>query len=232
MRYKILILLLWLGVAVSAQLKVSILGDSYSTFKEWIPEGNLTWYGVEQDNDVKKVEQTWWHQLIANNGLQLEVNNSYSGATICNTGYDGKDYSDRSFLTRAADLGDAPDIIYVFGGTNDDWARSPIGKGSGSDMYTVRPAAKAMLKKIKKAYPEAVCLVIINSELKAKTVDAIKEACENQGVPYVQLRDIDKQSGHPSVKGMQAIASQVWAATQPLIKKKLNRRKAVMQPAA
>jgi len=31
-------------------------------------------------------------------------------------------------------------------------------------------------------------------------------------VTNVQLKDIDKQSGHPSIKGMKAIAEQVKAA--------------------
>ena len=34
-----------------------ILGDSYSTYKDLIPEGYGTWY---PGNDVEKAEQTWW----------------------------------------------------------------------------------------------------------------------------------------------------------------------------
>ena len=88
------------GGAALAQKRVSILGDSYSTFKEHVtPKENLVWYPAK-DNDVVKLEQTWWHQFIHNYGYTLEVNNSYSGSTICNTGYRKEDYSDRSFITR------------------------------------------------------------------------------------------------------------------------------------
>lgn len=48
---------------VFAQKKVSILGDSYSTFYGHVsPAANLCWYGVpgeKKENDVTKVEETW-----------------------------------------------------------------------------------------------------------------------------------------------------------------------------
>ena len=116
--------------SVFAQQKISILGDSYSTFHGYVqPAGNLCWYGVpgeKKENDVTKVEQTWWYCLVDSVSYVLERNNAYSGSTICNTGYEKADYSDRSFITRMTDLG-KPDIILVFGGTNDSWAGVPIG---------------------------------------------------------------------------------------------------------
>ena len=75
--------------------KVSILGDSYSTFEGCVAnDTNEIWYFKAENpvrnkrNDVTKVEETWWHQLISSNkGFVLEKNNSYSGATICYSGY-------------------------------------------------------------------------------------------------------------------------------------------------
>lgn len=209
--------------SIQAQVKVSILGDSYSTFEGCIPEGNEPWYGKNFGNDVSDPGETWWGQLIDDNGLQLELNNSWSGATICNTGYRGEDYTERSFLTRADDLGRKPDVIFVFGGTNDAWANSPLGEFDGTDMYTVRPAAKAMFKKIKDNYPEALCVAIINTELSNEVEDAILQACASENVPYVKLKNIDKQSGHPSVNGMKQISHQVWKTTAPLLYEHLKK---------
>lgn len=114
-----------------AQQKISILGDSYSTFHGYVtPDSNLCWYGVpgeEKDNDVKRVEDTWWHRFIDDYGYKLECNNSYSGSTVCNTGYKKADYSDRSFVARMDNLGN-PDLIFIFGGTNDSWIGVPIGE--------------------------------------------------------------------------------------------------------
>ena len=115
---------------------VSILGDSYSTFQGYVqPEANAIWYFDPVNTsitDVASVRQTWWHKFIKNNGYRLCMNNSYSGSTICNSGYkrdkpDFADYSDRSFVTRMNNLG-CPDIIFIFGATNDAWAGSPIGE--------------------------------------------------------------------------------------------------------
>lgn len=203
--------------SISAEVKVSILGDSYSTFEGSIPDGNEAWYGANIGNDVKKVQDTWWYRLIEDNGLTLELNNSWSGATICNTGYNGEDYTPRSFLTRSSNLGNNPDLILVFGGTNDSWAKSPLGETNGSDMFTVRPAAKAMFKNIKASYPNSLCVAIINTELSEDVENAIIQACQLENVPYVKLENIDKQYGHPSVNGMKQISNQVWKTTAPLL---------------
>lgn len=220
------VLFLTFVFSISAQVKVSILGDSYSTYEGWIPDGNEPWYGEKIGNDVKDVKDTWWYRLIEDNGLELELNNSWSGATICNTGYRGEDYTNRSFLTRADNLGENPDVIFVFGGTNDDWAKSPLGEFDGSDMYTVRPATKEMFKKIKASYPDALIVAIINTEMGPNVEDALVKTCLSENIPYVKLNDIDKQTGHPSINGMKAIAHQVWQATAPYLYAKLRSSKA------
>lgn len=203
-----------------AQTKVSILGDSYSTFGGYItPETNLAWYnGTDRkpsaDNDVEKVEQTWWWQLINENpNLQLERNNSFSGATVCTTGYRKEDYSDRAFITRLINLGN-PDVIIVLGGTNDSWAKSPVGdfKYSGwtkEDLKSFRPAFAYMLDRLIALYPNAKIINVVNSELSDEVTSSQADICRHYGVTNVQLQDVEKQWGHPSIKGMKAIADQV-----------------------
>lgn len=217
-------LLVTVFTALNAQVKVSILGDSYSTFTGCVPEGQAIWYGPGRGNDVQDVADTWWYRLIEDNALELELNNSWSGSTICNTGHGGADYTDRSFLTRSGSLGENPDIIFVFGGTNDDWVDAPLGDADSNDMYAVRPATKAMLKNIKNVYPEALCVVIINTELKKTVEDILIEECEAQGVHYVKLTNIDKQKGHPSINGMRQISKQVWKSTAPLLYEHLKNK--------
>ena len=89
--------LLLVSVWAFAQTKtVSVLGDSYSTFEGYLtPQTNAVWYFEKynpKQTDVQDVSQTWWHQLIKKQGWQLMMNNSFSGATICNTGYNKADY--------------------------------------------------------------------------------------------------------------------------------------------
>ena len=217
------------ALAQKAPKSVTIFGDSYSTFEGYItPENNLTWYFLnkpQKGNDVINVEQTWWYQLLAKNGWRLCTNNSYSGSTISSTGYGKADYTDRSFVTRATNLGN-PDIIFIFGATNDSWAGSPIGEykyegWTKEDLKAFRPSLAKMLDFMKHRYLGVELYFILNSELSNGINASVFEICRHYGVPVIELRDIDKKAGHPSVAGMEAIAHQVndfvwrgWEKTQ------------------
>ena len=207
----------------NAQTKsVSVLGDSYSTYENFMTPGtNELWYYVENPEartDVKNVRQTWWHQVIKENGWRLCVNNSYSGATISYSGYDGNDYRDRSFNTRMDNLGQ-PDIIFVFGATNDSWAGSPIGEYkyeriTYGDLYQFRPALARMLQWMTDRYVNTEIFFLLNDDLRDEIDESVKTICAHYGVPVIELVGIDKISGHPSVKGMRQIADQVNAFLQ------------------
>ena len=213
--------MLLLGGVASAQKKsVSILGDSYSTFEGFVtPATNELWYyaqGERGRTDVMNVSETWWHQLIKRQGWKLCINNSYSGATISYTGYSGNDYSSRSFLTRMTDLG-CPDIIFIFGATNDSWAGSPIGEYqyenlTKANMWQFRPAMARMLEWMTQRYVGAEIYFLLNDGLKESIGESVRTICQHYGVKCIELQGIDKKSGHPSVKGMQQIADQIDAA--------------------
>lgn len=204
-------------ITKGAKPVVSILGDSYSTFEDYIPVGNETWYSdhMKADrSDLNSVRQTWWWQLISEGGYILGKNDSYSGATICNTGYRHEDYSDRSFLTRVNRLG-SPDIILIFGGTNDSWAGVKLGeymynqKIPGEELYKFRPALTRLLIEAQNLYPGTDIYFILNSELKEEINTSVKEICGHYSVPVIILHDIEKRASHPTVAGMRAIADQV-----------------------
>lgn len=211
------------GFAQSAK-SVSILGDSYSTFQGYLkPDTNVVWYWDNpeaQNTDVHSVRETWWHQFIKENGYRLCVNNSFSGSTICNSGYkrgnpDYADYSDRSFVTRMKDLG-CPDIIFIFGGTNDSWADSPIGEyqyegWTQEDLFAFRPAMAKMLAVMVDYYPNVDIYFLLNDGLKEEINESVKTICAHYQIPCIELREIDKINGHPSVKGMKQIREQVEA---------------------
>jgi len=196
---------------------VSILGDSYSTFEGYVePETNEMWYyaqGERGRTDVMDVRQTWWHLLISQRGWKLCQNNSYSGSTISYSGYSGNDYSQRSFLTRMKDLG-CPDIILIFGATNDSWAGAPIGEYqyenlSKANFWNFRPAMARMLEWMTARYVGADIYFLLNDGLKPEINESVRTICKHYGVTCIELHDIDKMSGHPSVKGMAQIAEQV-----------------------
>lgn len=196
--------------------EVAILGDSYSTYEGYIPAGNEPWYlqkSSTEQTDVDDVTQTWWWLLCQQGGYKLGVNESWSGATISYTGYNDDDYSPRSFNTRIPRLGH-PDLILIFGATNDSWAGAPIGQFKYSDycradLYTFRPAMARLLQLAKKYYPGTPIYFIVNTELKPEITESIQTICKHEGVDYIMLHDIAKQNGHPNQEGMKAIASQV-----------------------
>lgn len=203
--------------AVQSSKSVSVLGDSYSTFEGFLtPVTNEVWYYAKakpKNTDVTSVTQTWWHEVISEMGWRLCVNNSYSGSTIGYMGYNGNDYSLRSFNTRMDQLG-CPDIIFIFGATNDSWAGAPVGdyKYEGltrADLWTFRPAMAHMLKWMKQRYVNTQLYFLLNDQLRDDITESVLTICRHYDVPCIQLHDIDKIAGHPSVKGHRQIADQI-----------------------
>jgi hypothetical protein len=110
--------------------KVSILGDSISTFSGWCDKSNIpsgkstTTYYPKADGDVLEVGDTWWYKVIYNKMVHgtFEKNISAGNTTVVqNTTGDsslywyGWDFGTR--LQRQG-LGD-PDVVFIYGGTND-----------------------------------------------------------------------------------------------------------------
>lgn len=142
--------------------KVSILGDSISTFEGWIPEGNSVFY--PQNGVVQDVSQTWWKIALEEAGLTLCANSSSSGSTCFgDSGVQDPMIGSSNFRISqlAGEEGEAPDIILVYMGTNDVVQSAPIGDNNGrrsveegpvryfSDAYTL------ILDKLMREYPSA-----------------------------------------------------------------------------
>ena len=202
--------------------KVMIFGDSYSTFAGYIPDGFEPWYdetprGV---NGVNRVEQTWWHQLIQQTSSEMLLNGSWSGTTICHTGYSG-DCSECSFVGRLDSMiadgyfeHHTADTIFVFGGTNDSWADSPIGDlqyadWTREDLFAVLPATCYLLHRLREVQPPARIITVVNTELKPAITDGLIAACDHYGVQAVVMTELDKLNGHPSIVGMTQIKDQI-----------------------
>ncbi len=203
---------------------ISILGDSYSTYEGAVwPKKNRVWYKIEktEKTDVNAVGQTWWSLLTAEDTpYKLGVNNSYSGATISFSGYNSNDYSDRSFINRMYGLGN-PDIILIFGGTNDAWAGAPMGEYQDcnytrADLFNFRPALAYLVQNLRRLYPNASIYFMLNDCLKEEVNISAKEICAQYGIGFIALSGIDKQERHPTIAGMETIARQMRAVLDPI----------------
>lgn len=107
--------------ASSKKIKVSLIGDSISTFSGYINSGNLAYYPRAEadraaaDIEVVDVTQTYWWQLIYNymSNAALEKNDAWSGS--CMGGYDNTSMVARYSQSRVGN----PDVIIINAGTND-----------------------------------------------------------------------------------------------------------------
>ena len=198
----------------------SILGDSYSTFEGFVtPESNDVWYNLPPDNyiNVTDVSQMWWWQVQKAMNWKLDHNNSFSGTLVCNydtTGY----YEDHSFIKRADDLGN-PDVIFVFGGTNDLWQNAPLGNFQYDDwtdenLCLFRPGLAFLCAKLKRNYPTAKIYFMIDMQLGQEIINSFHTIIAHYQMDYVDLYDIEKDWGHPTANGMASIANQVIAVIQ------------------
>ena len=195
-------------------MKVSILGDSFSTFQGYLsPNTNQTYYPNSQ-TEVTEVTHTWWYQFISQNQLHLECNNSYSGSTVArkpNT----KGYS---YIERYPELG-KPNIIFVFGGTNDSWESIPTGDYQYSDwkeddLLYFRPAFAYLLNQLQQTYPDAKIVNLVNTGLKKAYKEAMENICQHFHVCNISLGYFEKKEGHPSKAGMMFIYQQITQALE------------------
>lgn len=228
---------------------ISIMGDSISTFEGYIPvkDGfNLAHRKRYPDtgnngqyNDVTTVEQTWWHQAISELGAKLGINDSWAGSTVANfldvnSGDKGPDAAMAS-MTRIQNLGanGTPDVILVFGGTNDgtgslgtfDASTAPTPDNVSLTDYkwdTVAESYAVMLARMQHFYPDAKIVAILPYDNEAPTTNPVFEKiCEHYGVPYTNLyteTDIRINGGyneviydgiHPTAKTMDVITDAV-----------------------
>lgn len=138
--------------------KLSVLGDSISTFAGYIPSGNKVWY-TGSNNGVSAVTDTWWRKLTDALGMELLVNESWSGSRVTTTGGEAS----AGCMARCSSLGTTnadPDVIAVYMGINDFNNGVAIGSYDGTgdfpaDTTTFREAYAVMLDKILTKYPNA-----------------------------------------------------------------------------
>ncbi len=202
---------------------VLIFGDSYSTFEGYIPEGYAYYYSPvgRPETDVTRVTETWWHQVISETESELLLNNSWSGSTVCNTGYSGDCSKTNSFIYRFNNYKSDGffekskiDTVFVFGGTNDSWANAPIGDVkfediTNEDLFCVLPAMSHLLKNLRATLPSAKIYCLINNILKFDIAEGYKQIANHYGVTAIKFENIDLMNGHPTIKGMQDIKTEI-----------------------
>lgn len=143
--------------------KVSIIGDSISTFNGHNPSGYAVFY---PKGNVTSVTQTWWHQVITELDMTLLKNCSWSGSEC---------YGDSTSTTSAVagcstkrinDLANGsikPDIVFCYIGINDffngvglsDWDSTKAIPVESTEINNFLDAYVIMINKIRNTYPDS-----------------------------------------------------------------------------
>lgn len=205
------------------EARFSVLGDSYSAFEGYVyPDSNKVWRGFPTIG-VTGPELMWWSLVAEKTGWTLEKNNSYSASLICNM--DHEDYGEHSYIRRMNNLGN-PDVIFIFGGTNDIFDEAPLGdyiyaNWTEEQLCMFRPALAYLLDQMQQIYPDAKLCMLIDMDLCSGGVDvSIRDAfiesmhvvANHYHVKSIDLNYIVKQKWHPNVDGQQSIATQILEA--------------------
>ena len=134
--------------------KISILGDSISTYLGYNPYGYSVYYKEDRlyDNELESVDDTWWKQVIDGLDGELCVNNSYSGSLVA-----GIVDTTGCSVERCSGLhkNSPPDVILIYMGTNDRGFEINLGMVAPNDTMGFYGAYRTMLSQIKKNYPTA-----------------------------------------------------------------------------
>ena len=201
--------------------KLSILGDSISTFGTpnqsnatgtWTYPGNRCRY--PQANLFTQVDNMYWKILMDKMGLEFGINDSWAGSRIaCTSTSDSGDQGPNrciSSQTRISHLGEngTPDIIIVYGGTNDIGGSVSLGTFNPDAPITFKTltttpptspaeltdeqladlvdtnfasACVAMFARLQRTYPEAIILCMLPNYCKSyygSTYGKLKKYCD------------------------------------------------------
>lgn len=202
--------------------KISILGDSISTFAGYTPQGGVFYDSyVQRETGVKSVEDTWWMQVIQALDGELGVNNSIAGSMVS-----GNLSTSAMSVERIQALGECgtPDVILISAGCN-DWGFCVLPEEFES-------AYQIMLHRLKSTYPHAQiwCCTLpegkepegqmffnVDGTISKRIYSDIIRECVRKA--EVELADIEKYQKeyetvdgvHPNKAGMKMLAD-LWLA--------------------
>ena len=204
--------------------KISILGDSISTYKG-ISSGenaandtnstiadNLVWYGYDPTQPIfggSSCDSTWWQRTINALGATRLVNNSNSGESVFNavTGRCMQLHDDTG-----ENAGETPDIIFIYLGTNDNYRSmgntallnmEDIARKGDNLNYTptyLTEAYAIMLYRIQKTYPDAEIYCLTNlerSDVKVELTHSVSKVIREVAALFdgVYVADICTEAG-------------------------------------
>ena len=201
--------------------RVSLIGDSISTFEGWMPAGYVKYYPNGSNATVVSAAQTYWYKLIYKymKNATLDMNIAWSGTVVARStdpDYLATDHgAGHCFVERfIADGMGNPDVILLHGGTND-----VSNRGKSISIYPGYPIYKASDYK-ESATPTDAEMKVVFDEADAATTRAQIEAIDDTTFvyAYVKLLSLMHQQ-YPSAKVVMIIGDWIPAGTRQAILK-------------
>lgn len=193
---------------LNADLRFSVLGDSYSTFSGYIPQSNWSYY---PKNDVDDVSEMWWYIVDEETKYTRDIINAWSGGTVCLQSASTKG-AGSPFVRRINGLGE-PNLIFILGGLNDASHEAPLGEYKYSnfteeDLDYFRPSCAYVISQCRTLYPEATIVWITEAITAADYLTSIHTICSEMGIPCLDpVPEIVQR--HPTAAGQATIANVV-----------------------
>ncbi len=192
--------------------KISILGDSISTYLGYIPTEYASFY-PSANGDINNVNLTWWKQAINKLGAGVFTVNAYGGTCVSSS--TNNSTCDDTRLSKLVVGGQTPDVIIIFMGTND----------CGSQYVThdaFDSSYKVMLDKIKVLCPNTeiiLCTLPVTgsfySETDRTTYNAtITKYATEYSLEVIDFASVDVSGSlldavHPNAAGHVLLAEKV-----------------------
>lgn len=147
-------------------MRISVFGDSISTFSGMVPPENKVYYEGDlcDQNGVMKPADTWWMQVIDAMEAELLANGSYSGCLVS-----GEEFPAGCSMDRARQVlgqnGEQPECVLVYMGIND--------YGEGTSLAEFERAYDDMLENLEDVAPSAdiICATLLSGRSKEHDVD-------------------------------------------------------------
>ena len=189
--------------------KISIIGDSISTFKPYVSPQDSIFYPYFAA-DVWDVNHTWWKIMANKLGASIFSNNSISGSCVYG-GSTATQSQGRIAFTIYND--EMPDYVFIYMGSND--ASANFSKEQFDGAY------RKMIDNIKSIAPETEIILITLAESNLYTNETrtlynqiIKEAAIEYELEVVDLSDVSLKDSlidkaHPHYAGMKKMADAI-----------------------
>ena len=192
--------------------KFSIIGDSISTYQDYIPAGYACFYPYPTA-DVNDVNMTWWMMAVNKLGAGLFINNSYSGS-CASSGTGASASSNQTRLNKLVVNNERPDVIIIYMGSND----------CASKYVTIDDFSSGYKETITKTMilcPDAeiiLCTLPISKlyteENRVAYNEVILEYANKYELKVCDLGSIDisndlVDSAHPKTSGMKIVANKI-----------------------